>query len=144
MNTAIKLNPMLNPILKLANDQFADVFGDDMSPQMKTAVAMTDALFGGVVKTRKPTDIDKLDEAILLARRVQDICGELKFTLPEAFDSTNQESKDMIHGVLNNFAAIRMHYYQVANAPVEPCECGGKCDACVAARSDEYYDRSRG
>ena len=137
----IKTN--VNPVMRLANDQFDGMFCDDISPQMKTAVAMSDALFGGVVKTRKPSDTDKLDEAVALLRRVSELCGELKATLPSTFDEPMQENKDLLHDVLNNCAAVRMHYYLVANAPFEPCDCGGKCDSCVAARSDEHYDRKR-
>ena len=115
---------------------------DSLHHQAITAAALTDHLFGAPIQ-RKQTDIEKLDEAIILARKVSDICGELKHTLPESFDAAMQENKDLLHSVLNNFAAVRMHFYMVANAAQEPCDCNGKCDDCVAARSDEHYDRKR-
>ena len=110
------VNEKINPMLQLANDQFAGTFCDELSPQMKTAIAMSDSLFGGIATTRKPTDIDRLDEAVALSRRVSALCGELKHTLPSTFDAAMQENKDLLHDVLNNLAAVRMHYYLVANA----------------------------
>lgn len=51
----------INPMLKRVNDQFDDVFGESVSPQMKTVVAVSDALFGGAAGSRLPNAIDKLD-----------------------------------------------------------------------------------
>lgn len=135
MNTAVEVNPML----RLVNDQFDDVFGESVSPQMATAVAMTDAFFGGVAKVRKPTLDDRLSEAIVLSRKIATLCRELKQIVPSDFDSELEESKGFAEDILTNIAAIRMHLAE----PYEPCDCGGKCDSCVAARSDEHQDRVR-
>lgn len=129
----------INPMLKLANDQLDDVFGMSVSPQMATAIAMTDAFFGGVAKVRKPTLDDRLSEVIALSRKVATLCRELKHLAPPDFDSELEESKGFAEDILTNIAAIRMHLAE----PYEPCDCGGKCDSCVAGRSDEHYDRQR-
>lgn len=134
MNTTVEVNP----ILKLAHDQFDNEFG--FSPQMKATIAMTDALFGGVVaKVRKPTLDDRLAEVIVMSRKIATLCRELKYVVPADFDGALEESKVFAEDILTNIAAIRMHLAE----PYVPCDCGGKCDSCVAARSDEHYDRAR-
>lgn len=132
MNTATEINPML----KLAHDKFDNEFG--VSPQMATAIAMTDALFGGVKKVRKPTLDDRLSGVIVLSRKIATLCGELKGIVPADFDSELEESKGFADDILTNIAAIRMHLAE----PYVPCGCG-KCDSCVAARSDEHHNRVR-
>lgn len=130
MNKANEINPML----RLVEDQFSVEF----SRQMKTAIAMTDALFP-VAKVRKPKMEDKVDEVIALSRKIATLCRELKYTIPSEFDSALEESKLDAEGILTNFAAIRMHL----SKPYVPCDCGGVCDSCVAGRSDKHYDRQR-
>ncbi|MFZ2524431.1 MAG: hypothetical protein WAW87_03860 [Candidatus Ferrigenium altingense] len=97
----------VNPMLKLVDDQFDDIFVESVSPQMKTAIAMTDALFGGVVKVRKPTLDDRLAEVIALSRKIATLCGELKHIVPGDFDSEIEESKGFAEDILTNIAAIR-------------------------------------
>lgn len=97
MNKAAEINPML----KLGEQP--------LEMQMATALALTDALFGGITKVHKPTLEDKLDEVITMSRKITTLCRELKYTIPSEFDSALEESKLDAEGILTNFAAIRMH-----------------------------------
>lgn len=119
----------MNAIIEKINDQFAE----ELSPQMKTAIAMSDALFGGIVKARTPTAEDRLDEMIALANRLELLCGRLALELA---DDEIDECRNFALDIARNISAVR------ARLSAKPCACG-KCDVCVAARSDAHYDRKR-
>ena len=128
-----------NPVLKLVGDQFGnqpdEAFGESVSPQMFAAIALADAMLGGV-KVRKPTPEDQLDEAIALANRLELLCGTLYRRLPAEHESALDECRGMASDILVNIAMVRA---RLSN-PLPVCQCG-KCDACVVARSDEHHDR---
>jgi len=87
----------------------------DLTQQAKTAASITDAWFNTPIKPRKPSDIDKLDKAIALSGELQRLSSELKHTLPGTFDATIEQNIDFLHDIVNNFGAIRMHYYIARN-----------------------------
>lgn len=107
-----------------------------LSAQAKTAIALVDALFSGT-KAHKPTREDMIDAAIATANRLDLMLLEIAKEDPH--NANIEEAQDFAEGILLNVAGYRKQL----NTPYVSCGCGGKCDACVAARSDEYYDRKR-
>lgn len=108
----------------------------NISPQFKTAIAVTDLLFGPV-KVRKPTQNEMIEAAIATANRLDQLLLEIAKTDPH--NANIEEAQEFAEGIFLNIAGYRKEL----NAPYMPCDCGGKCDACVAARSDEHHDRKR-
>lgn len=83
----------INPILEL-------------SPQMKTAIAMSDALFGGAVKPRKQNEYEMLSEAISLTNRLELLLGKL---VPMFNDKKGNlaESQEQVRNLMLNLIAHR-------------------------------------
>lgn len=106
----------------------------ELSPQAKTAIALSDALFGGV-KVRKPTTEDRLDEAIALANRLELLIHNIAREYPD--NSNLDEAQDMVGNAMLDLIGARKEIFApyVSHEP----KCG--CDSCVAARSDEHYSR---
>ena len=101
---------------------------------LATITALTDALFNPV---RKPTVNKIIEAAIETATKLDLLLLGIAKTDPH--NANIEEAQDMAQGILLNVAGYRKEL----NASYVPCDCGGKCDACVAARSGEYFDRKR-
>lgn len=108
----------------------------ELSAVAKTTAELVDALFSGT-KAHKPTREDMIDAAIATANRLDLMLLEIAKGDPH--NANIEEAQDFAQGILLNVAGYRKQI----NAPFIPCDCGGKCDACVAARSDEHHDRNR-
>jgi len=129
----------------------------ETNPQISTVIAMTDALFGKPppirpapicpVPASKPTPGEEIDICLALARNLGAKIRGLRVGMPGNGmpDHLNDDLKSA-----ENFAGGVVRKLQAAadglanGAPEIPpaCHCG-KCDGCVAGRSDEHYDRKR-
>lgn len=109
-----------------------------MEAQIKTVMAVTDALFNP--KPRK-LSTDELIQAILvsasrLKREIEELAAK-ELQMPK--DANLEEALDFVDGIQLDIEGYRREL----NKPYEPHEPKCQCDACVAARSDEHYDRKR-
>lgn len=79
---------------------------DNLSAQTKAAIAVTDALFGAPSNQSK---VSKICTATALARRLSDLCKELGEDEPPQLVGVMHQCNELLHDVMNNLAATKMH-----------------------------------
>jgi hypothetical protein len=107
----------------------------NIDPQFKTAMALSDALLNP--KPRKMTAEELIQAVLVSASRLDRELAELAAT--DTFDANIEESQYFVQGIITNI----MGYKKRLNEPYVPHEPHCGCDECVAARSDEHFDRKR-
>jgi hypothetical protein len=106
-----------------------------VNEQAKTIIAVTDALL--FPKPHQMT-VDELIQAVLVsANRLDRELTELAKTDPH--DANIEEAQDFAQGIITNITGYKKRLHQ----PYIPHEPHCKCDSCLAARSDEHFDRKR-
>jgi hypothetical protein len=107
---------------------------DDCVNHTNAAVAK---LFDGLSNDRPLAPKARLAKSILLATRLEFLCDDLAFDFPQ-FETVLRECQDSAEKIEQKLQSVKADL----DAQDSVCECR-QCDDCVAARSDEHYDRSR-
>lgn len=107
---------------------------DDCIDKTNAVVA---GLFDKLSNDRPLSAKAKLAKAILLATRMELLCDDLAFDFPQ-FETILRECQEAAAQVEEKLQSVKADIEAQENV----CACR-KCDDCVAARSDEHYDRSR-
>ncbi|HMC12714.1 MAG TPA: hypothetical protein VKG67_00025 [Gallionellaceae bacterium] len=130
--------------------------------QISTVIAMTDALFGKPPPIRpapicpipisKPSPEEEIDICLALARNLGAKIRGLKNGIPgngmpgngmpDYLNDDLQSAENFAGGVVRKLQAAADGLADGAPEIPPACHCG-ECDGCVAARSDEHYDRKR-
>lgn len=119
----------------------------ETSPQIGTVIAMTDALFGKAglmrpVPVSQPTAEEEIDICLALARDLGARIKGLRDGMPDHINDDLQSAENFAGGVVRKLQAAADGLVDGAPEMEPACHCG-ECDGCIAARSDEHYDRKR-
>lgn len=103
--------------------------------QQQVISDMVDALFATVMP-KKLTHEERLTEALRVVNHLDLLL--LSLAKDDPHDANIEEAQRFAEDILTNLIG---HKYEFEH-PLETCTCG-KCDSCIAARSDEHYSRKR-